>query len=597
MTVVGVAAWVAGGCGRKQSEAPCACPDVAAATPVAAAATVAGGSAGARAPGSGSATPPGSSPTEADAKAFIDREYVPAVRRLERMASLAGWNSYVTGAKDLYKAREDAEILYRRFHSDRNAFERVKAMRDSPEIRDPLLARQIELIYIEYVENQVAPDLNARIVELSTALEERFNTFRADFRGGKRTDNDLKDVLRTTADSEEAREAWEALKQVGTLVASDLVALAELRNEAARQVGYPDYYVMRLALTEQTPEQIAEIFDRVAAMTDELFRAAKAEIDADAAERFGVQIEALRPWHYSDPFFQQAPPSAEFDMNALWKGRDIMKVAREFYAGIGLDVAPILERSDLYERDGKVQHAFCFDIDREGDVRILLNLKDDARWAETTLHEFGHGVYDLGIASSLPWVLRKPAHILTTEGVAVMFGGFAADRRWLATALDLPPDRMEAVWEHARREQVRNWLIFSRWAMVMTEFERGLYADPRQDLVKLWWDTVERLQLLVRPEDRVAPDWATKIHIVSSPVYYHNYLLGELFAAQLRAAVGREVLGVEDARGVNFVGRAEIGPWLREKVFAPGRSLRWDAFVTEATGAPLGPDAFVAQME
>ena len=50
--------------------------------------------------------------------------------------------------------------------------------------------------------------------------------------------------------------------------------------------------------------------------------------------------------------------------------------------------------SDLYARDGKSQHAFCIDIDREGDVRVLCNVEPNERWMETMLHEFGHAVYD-----------------------------------------------------------------------------------------------------------------------------------------------------------------------------------------------------------
>ena len=578
-----------GGCGRR-AERPCDCPDV----PASAAPAV--GGVRHAAPAAADAGPAGS-PTEADARAFIETEYLPWVERLERVTALAGWNAYALGTKDLYQAREDAEILYRRFHSDRAAFERVKAMRESPEIRDPRLRREVEVIYLEYLDNQIDPDLNARIVELSTALEERFNTFRADFRGARRTDNELKEILRNTQDSAEAREAWEALKQVGPLVSDDLVNLVEMRNEAARQVGFPDYYTMRLALAEQTPEQIKEIFDRVVALTDEPFRKAKAELDAEMAARFNLQVSDLRPWHYGDPFFQQAPPVGGLDRNALWKGRDILAIAKGFYSGIGIDVAPILERSDLYEREGKVQHAFCFDIDRSGDVRILLNLKDDARWAETTLHEFGHGVYDLGIDPNLPWPLRGAAHTLTTEGIAMMFGGLTNNPKFLEAVLALPPAQVAAITDQIRRQQVLEWMIFARWAMVMTDFERELYANPRQDLAALWWSTVERLQLIVRPEDRTAPDWATKIHIVSAPVYYHNYLLGELFSAQLRRAIGKALFGTENPNDVIFVGHPEVGPWLREKVFGPGRTLRWDDFVSQVTGAPLGPEAFVGQME
>jgi peptidyl-dipeptidase A len=88
----------------------------------------------------------------------------------------------------------------------------------------------------------------------------------------------------------------------------------------------------------------------------------------------------------------------------------------------------------------------------------------------------------------------------------------------------------------------------------MTRFERALYVDPEQDLNRLWWDLVERYQRVPRPDGRDEPDWASKIHIVSAPVYYHNYMLGELFASQLDHAIqpacwSAGTAGVFTARG------------------------------------------------
>ena len=67
----------------------------------------------------------------------------------------------------------------------------------------------------------------------------------------------------------------------------------------------------------------------------------------------------------------------------------------------------------------------------------------------------------------------------------------------------------------------------------MVHFERALYRDRESDLNELWWRLVERFQGVSRPEGRDAPDWAAKVHFGVAPVYYQNYLLGEVLAAQL----------------------------------------------------------------
>jgi peptidyl-dipeptidase A len=137
-------------------------------------------------------------------------------------------------------------------------------------------------------------------------------------------------------------------------------------------------------------------------------------------------------------------------------------------------------------------------------------------------------------------------------------------------------------------------LVSARWILVMVHFERELYRDPdRDDLNTLWWDLVERMQFIRRPEGRDEPDWAAKIHFSTAPVYYHNYLLGELMASQLTAHLARgEMRGRRSGsiRGVEAVGR-----FLRERIFAPGASLDWNELLVHATGEGLNPHYFVEE--
>jgi peptidyl-dipeptidase A len=137
-------------------------------------------------------------------------------------------------------------------------------------------------------------------------------------------------------------------------------------------------------------------------------------------------------------------------------------------------------------------------------------------------------------------------------------------------------DSLAAGLADARRAAL---LVFSRWVLVMTHFERGLYADPAADHDAHWWDLVERFQRVRRPDGRHAPDWAAKIHLTVAPVYYQNYLYGELVASQLQGTLG--------ARAGGIVDRPEAGRLLVDDVFRPGASLRWDRLVERATGERL----------
>ncbi|HMP08426.1 MAG TPA: M2 family metallopeptidase, partial [Lacipirellulaceae bacterium] len=441
----------------------------------------------------------------------------------------------------------------------------------------------------------VPAELLRQITSRSNAIEKAFNVFRARVGDREMTDSEVRKVLTDSLDSAERQSVWEASKAVGGVVEAHLKALVELRNEVARQLSFADYHAMQLELNEQSQADVLALFDELDELTRGPFEAAKAEIDARLAQRYGIAVDELRPWHYHDPFFQEAPAVFGADLDGVFAEADILDLCRRFYAGIGLPIDDVLARSDLFERPGKSPHAFCIDIDREGDVRVLANIVPNEQWMSTMLHELGHAVYSSKfIPRGMPYVLRSDAHILCTEGVAMMFERFSKSGDWLAAmGVDVPDvAAYNAAAARVRRDQL---LIFSRWCQVMFRFEMGLYANPEQDLNDLWWSLVEKYQGLRRPDGRDAPDYASKIHVVSAPAYYHNYMLGQLFACQVHRTIAREVLQADDVAAAYYTADPAVGRFMRSRVFDPGRSLPWNELTRHATGEPLRAEAFAAE--
>jgi peptidyl-dipeptidase A len=351
---------------------------------------------------------------------------------------------------------------------------------------------------------------------------------------------------------------------------------------------------MSLKLAEQEPDEIIALFDDLDVRTREPFREIKNEVDATLAESYGVSPSDLMPWHYHDPFFQEAPRVLDLDLDQYYRGHDVVELVSQFYEAIGLEVHGILERSDLYEKPGKEQHAYCMDVDREGDIRVLANVRSDETWTGTMLHELGHAVYDLYIDPALPYLLREHTHIFTTEAIAMLFGRLSKDTDWICRMAGMSEGEAATIDANVRRNQRLAQLVFTRWCQVMVRFERALYQDPDQDLNTLWWDLVNRFQMVTPPPGRTEPDWASKIHVVSAPAYYHNYMLGELLASQLDHHIQSRVLKASGTR-VPMFGRREVGRYLVESVFRPGKKYHWDRLIREATGEPLTPRYFVDQ--
>jgi peptidyl-dipeptidase A len=321
----------------------------------------------------------------------------------------------------------------------------------------------------------------------------------------------------------------------------------------------------------------------------------KHDIDAYLAAHCAIPGQQLRPWHYQNRFFQEAPVIYTVDLDSYYVNKDLVALVKTYYDGIGLNIDDIIERSDLFEKPGKYQHAFSSDIDRSGDVRVLCSVKPDSYWMNTLLHEFGHSVYAKFNDPSLPWMLRDAAHAFTTEAVANLFGRFAASPSWLRAMVGISADEAQRITEASRNSLRLQQMVFSRWAQVMFRFEKSMYENPGQDLNRRWWELVEKYQLLKMPAGRNEPDWAAKIHIALYPCYYHNYLLGELLASQLYYHIAGQVLKTADVESQSFTGRPEVGRYLVERVFKPGMRWPWNEMIERATGEKLTAKYYARQ--
>ncbi|HOT00216.1 MAG TPA: M2 family metallopeptidase [Acidobacteriota bacterium] len=518
----------------------------------------------------------------------IEAQVIP----LNREGNLAAWEAATTGSDAAYRRAADLEAELATVFADRSAYRELNCIRTAAAAASPLIRRQLELLHFKFLSNQLPPERIRAMVRLQSRIEQRFATFRVQTSAGEFGDNAVEDVLKTETDSTALEAIWRASKAVGVAVADDVRELVRLRNAAARQMGFPDFHAMWLHVHEQDRRQVDALFDEADTLTRNAFNRAKARLDERLADRYGIPASALMPWHYQNRFFQEPPAADDADHTRHFAGVDPVAVAREFFSAIGLSVETVVAASDLYERAGKNQHAFCMDVDRTGDVRVLANVRSDSRWMGTLLHEFGHAVYDQGVDPELPWLLREPAHIFTTEAVAMLFGRLVWDARWRGAWLGVEAGEVAKCAETCYSALCLGQLVFSRWAQVMYRFERSLYAEPDQDLQQLWWELVAEYQGLKRPAGQGGADWAAKIHIATYPVYYHNYLLGELLASQLQAALES---GWTVPTGRPYWENPETGPQLRQRIFRAGRRYPWSELLVRETGEPLSTRHFARQ--
>ncbi len=517
--------------------------------------------------------------------------YEKAVIPLYKESALASWEANVTGTDEAWAKNEKASVAFINYFTDKQAFAELKELKESGAIKDSLLARQLDVIYNQFLSGQVDTSLLAEQVRMETEITKKFNSFRAEIGGKMLSDNEVEDILRNSKSSAELQAAWEGHKMIGPVVADDIINLVRHRNRIARELGFNNYHQMSLQLSGQDPEEVTMIFDELDSLTSGAFAALKGEIDNYYTKRYGIPAENLMPWHYQNRYFQEAPEIYSVDFDSYYADKDPVKLAASYYESIGLPVEAILARSDLYEKPGKNQHAFSTDLDREGDVRTLDNIRPDSYWMNTILHELGHGVYSYYNDRTLPFAVRDAAHTFTTEAVANYFGRLATNPAWMSYMGIITPDEAERISDEAFNAFRLQQLVFSRWAQVMYRFEKAMYENPDQDLNQLWWDIVQKYQMMKKPEGRNMPDWATKIHIALYPCYYHNYLLGELLASQFSEYITGTV-----AKGNTPEDMKAMGEFFRTKVFMPGMRYEWNDMIEKATGEKLTAKHYASQV-
>ena len=354
------------------------------------------------------------------AKAFVARHEA-EVRPLEKASSLAWWVANVSG-KDEISCQEAAQNRLDARLADHERFAHSRRSRSS---RSPTRCSTADRGPLSAVPGkQVDPALLEKITAKANAIEQAFNVFRAKVDGKEMTDSEVRKVLKTRRTRASARRSGRpARASAGSWRRSEGTGQAAQRGRQVARLH--NFHAMQLHLNEQSQDAADQLFDELDELTREPFHKAKAEIDtvlaktaASGRRTSAVALSTIRS-------SRKRPPSSTADLDAVYANADILKLCREFYAGIGLPIDDVMARSDLYEKPGKSPHAFCTDIDREAtSASWPTSCPTNTGWARCCT-SWATRSTAARTSRVLPYVLRTEAHILTTEGVAMMFEHFS----------------------------------------------------------------------------------------------------------------------------------------------------------------------------
>lgn len=540
-----------------------------------------------------------------DARAVI-QEYLSKYEPLDLELRKAWYEYDTTGDKKASEREAAAELAIKKLNSDKGRFAKLKNLfKNRNQISDDIVRREIEVLYLTHLPNQVSEEMLRKTTELDKRLRETFNDYRPEVDGKKLGPDEVERIMTDSTDGALLEKVWKAEHKKGPLLEKDYRETVKLRNQIARDLGYENTLALAAEVGELDLKAVDKFYEDVRRITDKPFRELKENfIDPRLATRYGISVKDLKPWHYQNMFFQEAPNAifGKVDLDDFYKNFDSNKavnLAIDFYASFGVDINPIIKNSSLFPKPGKNPHAVAWFLNpnKPNSSVLIMNLPKPpappkASDVSTLIHELSHDInYEAILRNkALPYLLREPT--MLTEAVAMLFEKQTQTMDWFRR-LGVPEEKAREAVETVQLIDYVDQLVFLRWSAAIYCFEKGIYTNPDRDIGGLWWECRGRDQLLQRPEGWTSPDALVKYHITNaSPLYYTSYAIGRVANVQFADIIAKRIH--QDVRGASYFGMKDLGAWLMNDFLAQGERYRWDDFIKLSTGRPLSLDAWKA---
>ena len=410
-----------------------------------------------------------------------------------------------------------------------------------------------------------------------------------------------------TTDTIERKALWKAMLAPPSDLKPTYAELRDLRNELARKGGWTNYMDVQAEPYGMTAAELTDFLSDVELAMRPLYQELHTWARQELGTRYNVAAPELIPAHWLP-----APLGEDWSGLLLVEHEDIepalqamgakqmVRQVEAWYTSTGL--APLPEsfwaNSSLFPvppgtRMGKTQGAFTWDMDLQGDVRVLMSARPTASWYAATFREFGfaHAIqarHQAGLPSVL--LQQPPRATLGALGLWADLAANRASRLKSAGLVEEAPDELATLLKEAL-----TYVPFVQFgAGTVVPFEYEVYAEnlsPGQ-MNSRWWGLTARHQGIFPPETRTER-WADFLFVDAlsdAPGRYADHVMSVLLAFQLQDAIASQA-GTAPHQTDLFDNKA-FGQMFTQLAVSEGVE-DWRTAVQAATGSPPGADAMV----
>jgi oligoendopeptidase F len=440
---------------------------------------------------------------------------------------------------------------------------------------DPLVARRLQ-IWRNCFDAAAVENL-PEIYTLKNSLQQRIATFEFELDGNFTPRSALQKILRNSPDRELRHRAWLAGSALATANRADLRRLIELRNHHARKLGYRDYFDLVLKVQEVDESWLRQTLDHLVSATQPLYDSVIESLQRK------IGVAPLAPWDVPYAMRQGFQlPDAYFPADqALERLRATAQTL-----GFAVDSLPIRTLIRDIPFGG-----YNVAVKIPDDTRFLVNPAEGHGFYTTTFHEYGHSLQAVFTRTAWP-VLKEyewatgahaPAY---SEGMAEVMGEFARRPDWLRSTAGVPEEEIERY----KTDLVPAQMVLRFFDLLLNmRIEWAAYAGVAQDMSAVERDLTRKVRRLDYPPGDPA-QWEANTWYTSYPVYWHNYILASVIAAQIHETITARF-------GAEASSHPGVADYLRENFYASGNATTWTERIVRGTGKPLGSDAYLRRLD
>ena len=451
------------------------------------------------------------------------------LRKLEGDFSRLSWAKYTTGY-DFGIMKTQREIQKKL--ENRESWKTIQDLLE----RDlsPLDRRRVKIMEMSFRPYHLSERLN----ELSITIHDKtnelisiLNTHRCTVNGREITSPEISRILSSETDRDLRKEAYLARTQVNVpLVNAGFLQLLDLRKEFASEYEAPDYVHYQLEYHELNPnifDSWKEEVNSVLPLMQRIRSGFGAEIIGDSR---------VMPWDVDFISGKIAP-----ELNQQVNMADYHNPISELFNMFGFDITGMNITYDIFPRKNKSEWGYNFPVETSVDSRILANVRDRYFEFGVLLHETGHAVHSF-VTDPEEIILNMGISDIVSEGVANLFGAFVNHEVFYSQFFGTNPEEADKNFKRLRLWKRANQLR----SVSRILLDQALYRNRIEnidDIHQLLWQT--NMEVLGEQPYAKQPLWANTIHYTTHPIYFHNYLLGDLMCDMLKQ-VFREREGVSD---------------------------------------------------